>query len=179
MCFGVLSSKRARAAVSIAGAMSAPITRPAGATMDIASNAASPGPVATSSTRSPLATAAAANTAGTNSRDHRPKYCSYAEASTGRPAAAWRPEPKCRRTGALRLSGVSRRRSSLWAKPFRILQRTVFPQKASIRIRAWLRDGRGPYPQAPTALRPAREDISRTLTAKNPPARAQSRPAHG
>jgi hypothetical protein len=79
---------RARAAVSIAGEISVPITRPAEVTVDSASSAASPGPVATSSTRSPLATSAAANTAGTNSRDHWPRYCSYAAASTGRPAAA-------------------------------------------------------------------------------------------
>src|SRR5262249_50275348 len=77
----------------IAGEMSAPTTNPAGLTKEVATSAASPGPVATSSTRHPLVTLAAASTAGTKSRDQRPMYCPYAAASRGRPGAAWSPDP--------------------------------------------------------------------------------------
>ena len=55
---------RARAASSMAGEMSVPTTSPAGVTREAAPSAASPAPVATSSTRHPAVTSAAASSAG-------------------------------------------------------------------------------------------------------------------
>jgi hypothetical protein len=88
------SPSRSRAASSIAGEMSAPITRPEVPTIESAIRAASPVPVETSSTRHPGLTSAAPSTAGRKSRDHRPTQRSYAEASTARPGATWKPAPK-------------------------------------------------------------------------------------
>src|SRR5262245_10753523 len=87
-------ANRTLAASSMSHEMSTPTTRPVGPTRGSAMAAASPGPTATSRTRSPTATSAAASTAGTNRRDQRPRYSSYAETSTRCPAGAWRPGPK-------------------------------------------------------------------------------------
>ena len=87
------SSNRTRAPSSIAGEISAPTTKPDAPTTLSAPSAASPVPVETSSTRHPGATSAAPSTEGTNSRDHRPVKRSYAEASTARPGATWKPAP--------------------------------------------------------------------------------------
>jgi hypothetical protein len=57
---------------NIAVEISSPTMNPAPPTIDRAASAASPAPVATSSTLSPSLTSAAARTAGTNSRDQRP-----------------------------------------------------------------------------------------------------------
>ncbi len=88
------SFNRARAPSSIAGEMSAPITKPDAPTIGSAPSAASPVPVETSSTLDPGATSAAPSTDGIKSRDHRPVKRSYAEASTARPGATWKPAPK-------------------------------------------------------------------------------------
>src|SRR5919108_4875197 len=76
---------------SIAGEMSAPITKPDAPTIGSAISAASPVPAETSSIRDPDATSAAESTDGTKSRDHRPMYRSYADALTARPGATWKP----------------------------------------------------------------------------------------
>jgi hypothetical protein len=81
-------------ASSIAGEISAPITRPEAPTIGNVISAASPVPVQISSARHVGATSAAVRRAGTKSRDHRPTRRSYAGVSTARPGATWRPGPK-------------------------------------------------------------------------------------
>ena len=116
---------RERAACSIANEMSAPITPPERST---AIAAASPDPAATSRTRSPPATSAAANTAGTKRRDQRPIYCSYAEVSTARPGAAWSPEPKFTLINVHGSQGRSLQR--LPRRPLRRVPRRALPPGA-------------------------------------------------